>query len=85
MNFLNSVLKAFVGDKNKKDLKILQPIVNKVRSFDSAMSALTLDQLRDKTAEFKNKINEATKPFQDKIDTLNTEIETANIDRKEEI
>ncbi|MDH3322404.1 MAG: preprotein translocase subunit SecA, partial [Flavobacteriaceae bacterium] len=85
MNFLNSVLKVFVGDKNKKDLKLLQPIVDKVRAFDQSIGALTIDELRYKTVEFKNKINEATKPFQDKIDLLNTEIETANIDRKEEI
>ncbi len=85
MSFLNSVIKVFVGDKKKKDLKLLQPIVDKVRSFDTAMTALTLDQLREKTAEFKSKIEEATKPSQDKIDQLNTEIETANIDRKEEI
>ncbi|MCK4562781.1 MAG: preprotein translocase subunit SecA, partial [Flavobacteriaceae bacterium] len=85
MSFLNSVIKVFVGDKKKKDLKLLQPIVDKVRSFDTAMTALTLDQLREKTAEFKSKIKEATKPFQDKINQLNTEIETANIDRKEEI
>ncbi|MCF6222325.1 MAG: preprotein translocase subunit SecA [Flavobacteriaceae bacterium] len=85
MNFLNSVIKAFVGDKKKKDLKLLQPIVDKVRSFDDAIAALNMDQLREKTNSFKNIIKEATKPFQDKIDTLNEEIENANIDRKEEI
>jgi preprotein translocase subunit SecA len=85
MSFLNSVLKAFVGDKKKKDLKLLQPIVEKVRSFDSEMTNLSLDELRDKTVFFKNKINESTKPFHDKIDDLKNEIVNANIDRKEEI
>jgi len=85
MNFINSVLKVFVGDKTKKDLKLLQPIVNEVRSFDSQMESLTLDQLRNKTAEFKQKIKDNIKPFEDKISALNIEIETAHIDRKEEI
>ena len=85
MSFLNSVLKAFVGDKKKKDLKLLQPIVGEVRSFDSEMADLSPDQLRDKTVSFKNKIKEATKPFYENIDQLKTEIETANIDRKEDI
>ncbi len=85
MSFLNSVLKAFVGDKKKKDLKLLQPLVDKVRSFDKEMSLLTIDELRGKTATFKNRIGEARKPFEDQIEVLNKEIETAGIDRKEAI
>ena len=84
MSFINSILKVFVGDKYKKDLKLLQPIVNKVRAFDNEMGSLTLDQLREKTVYFKNKINEATKPFHDKIDQLKSEINSANIDKKEQ-
>ena len=85
MSFINSILKVFVGDKYKKDLKLLQPIVDKVRAFDNEMDSLSIDQLREKTTSFKNKIKEATKPFHDKINDLKKEIETANIDRKEEI
>lgn len=85
MSFLNSVLKAFVGDKKKKDLKLLQPLVDKVRSFDKEMSLLTIDELRGKTVTFKNRIGEARKPFEDQIEVLNKEIETAGIDRKEAI
>ncbi len=85
MSFINSVLKVFVGNKTKKDLKILQPIVDKVRSYDKQMNSLTLDQLRAKTLAFKAKIKESTKIHTDKIDQLNEEIESANIDRKEEI
>ena len=85
MSLLNSVLKVFVGDKKKKDLKIQQPVIDKVLLFDKEFSALSLDQLRAKTAEFKNRIKEATKPFQDQIEALTKESETATIDRKEEI
>jgi len=85
MSFINSVLKVFVGDKNKKDLKILQPIVDKVRAFDNEMEKLSIDQLRGKTVEFKQKIADATESLEDKITELNQEIETAHIDRKEEI
>ncbi len=85
MSFINSVLKVFVGDKKKKDLKLLQPIVNKVRAFDDEVEKLSIDQLRDKTVAFKQKITDTTKPFDDKITELTTEIKTAHIDRKEEI
>ena len=76
MSFINSVLKVFVGDKSKKDLKILQPIVDEVRAFDSQMESLTLDQLRSKTVEFKQKINENIKTFEDTIVKLKEEILT---------
>ncbi|MGB5362850.1 MAG: preprotein translocase subunit SecA, partial [Aureibaculum sp.] len=85
MSFINSMLKVFVGDKTKKDLKLLQPIVDDVRTFDAQMEKLSLDELRNKTQEFKAKIAAATQPFNDKIAELEKEIETANIDRKEEL
>ncbi len=85
MSFINSVLKAFVGDKRKKDLKQLQPMVDKVRSFDKQMEKLTIEELRGKTLEFKQQIAEAVKPFKDRIAELKQEIDQADIDRKEDI
>ena len=85
MSLLNSVLKVFVGDKQKKDLKLLQPIVTKTNSFEEVIAGLSNDELREKTNEFKAKIKEVTKPFQEKITALETEAEEAEIDRQEEI
>ena len=85
MNLLNSVLKTFVGDKRKKDLKLLQPLVEKVRSFDGEMEKLSIEELRGKTVSFKEKIAEAIQPLVAKIEELQNEIETAGIDRKEAI
>ena len=85
MSFLNSVLKAFVGDKRKKDLKLLQPMVDKVRSFDKSMEGLSIEELRAKTLDFKKQISEATKAFEDNILELEKELESADIDRKESI
>ncbi|MGA9271418.1 MAG: preprotein translocase subunit SecA, partial [Lutimonas sp.] len=85
MSFLNSVLKAFVGDKKSKDLKQLQPLVDSVRSFDKAMETLSLEELRQKTSDFKKQIKEATQPFEEQISALNVELESADIDRKEAI
>ena len=85
MSLLNSVLKVFVGDKKKKDLKTLLPIVAKVTAFESPIASLSDDGLRDKTLEFKSKIKAATDPFQNEIKNLEEEAKTANVDRKEEI
>jgi preprotein translocase subunit SecA len=85
MSILNSVIKLFVGDKQQKDLKILQPVVADVNKFEAAVSQLSHDELRAKTIEFKERIKTATKELDDKVLTLEEEAFTAGIDRKEEI
>jgi len=86
MSFLNSVLKVFVGDKSKQDVKATMPLVNKIKTFEAALEALSHDELRGKTASFKEKIAEARKPLQDKIDELlHTAENTEDIDKREDI
>ena len=85
MSILNSIIKIFVGDKQQKDLKILQPIVEKVTAFNSSISELTNDELRAKTAEFKQRIAERTNTFSDQIMALEKEAKEAEIDRQEAI
>ena len=85
MSFLNSVLKVFVGDKSKQDVKATMPLVNEIKSFESALEALSHDELRAKTDEFKAKIAEARKEFEDQINALQEEADTSeDIDRKED-
>ena len=86
MTFLDSVLKIFVGDKSKQDVKAIMPIVAKIKTFEPALSALSHDELRAKTAYFKDQIAEARKPHNDKIDTLLKDVETTeDIDLREDI
>ncbi len=86
MSFLNSVLKVFVGDKSKQDVKAITPIVDKIKSFEKAIESLSHDALRAKTAEFKMKIAEAIKPINLQIENLLQEAEnTEDIDRREDI
>jgi len=85
MSLLNSVLKLFVGDKQQKDLKLLQQIVEKTNSFAEAIGNLSNDELRGKSAEFKSKIKEATNSFETKITGLEKEVLSADIDRQEAI
>ena len=85
MSILNSVIKLFVGDKQQKDLKILEPVIADVNKFEAAFSKLSHDELRAKTIEFKARIKTATKEFDDKIFALEEEAVKANLDRKEDI
>jgi preprotein translocase subunit SecA len=85
MSILNSVIKLFVGDKQQKDLKILQPVVDDVNTFETAFSKLSNDALRAKTTEFKTRIKTATKEFDDTVAALEEEAIKADIDRQEDI
>ena len=86
MSFLNSILKAFVGDKSEKDVKAIQPLITKVHTFEKALAALSHDELRAKTAEFKEKIKHARAEKDAKIATLKSDAEnTTDIDAREDI
>ncbi|AXT53292.1 preprotein translocase subunit SecA [Aquimarina sp. BL5] len=86
MGVLDSVLKVFVGDKSKKDIKEIQPKVELIKKQEQAIAALSDNELRDKTLEFKNFINEARADINAKIDALSEEADaTEDIDRKEDI
>ncbi|MDT0678187.1 preprotein translocase subunit SecA [Autumnicola musiva] len=86
MSFLDSVLKVFVGDKSKKDVREIQPIVDKIKALESEYEALSLDELRAKTSSFKSKIADALKEVNEKISNLEQEAdESEDITRKEDI
>ena len=86
MSFINSILKAFIGDKSEKDVKALQGNVNKIKALESTLTNLSHDELRAKTAAFKAKIKEARAEKDAKIAALLQEVETiADIDKREEI
>ncbi len=86
MSILDSVLKIFVGDKSKQDVKAIMPIVNKIKSFEGDLEKLSHDELRAKTTYFKDQIAEARKPFMDHIAELESKAEaTEDIDERDEI
>ncbi|WP_378177037.1 preprotein translocase subunit SecA [Aquimarina sp. SS2-1] len=86
MGVLDSVLKVFVGDKSKKDIKEIQPKVDLIKKEEQAIAALSHNELRAKTVEFKNFVNEARADIIAQIDALTEEADaTEDIDRKEDI
>ncbi len=84
MSILNSILKTFVGDKTKQDLKKISPLVHKINAEQEQLKNLSDDALRNKTAEFKTQINTLRKPFEEAIAELKEEVDTSSgIDVKE--
>ncbi|MDC3276559.1 preprotein translocase subunit SecA [Flavobacteriaceae bacterium] len=86
MSILNNILRAFVGDKTKKDLNKITPLVTEIKDFEKKLEALSNDKLRAKTVYFKNQIVAARAQFDEKIFTLLEEVKlTQDLDEKENI
>ncbi len=52
---IGSTFRKIFGSKNERDLKLLQPIINQINSFETAFEALSDEELTAKTVEFKNR------------------------------
>ena len=86
MSFLNSILKTFVGDKTKKDLSQITPLVAEINNHQKNLESLSHDELRYKTIIFKEEIAEERKSFDLNILKLLEEVKlTSDIDLKESL
>ncbi len=84
MSFLNSIIKTFVGDKTKKDLALIHPIVTKINEHFNSFESISNDELREKTAIFKNTIQKNLKENINGINEIKSQIEnTPDLDQKE--
>ena len=84
MNF-NKFLKAMFGDKSSRDMKLIQPLVDKVKEVYPEISKLSNDELRAKTKEIQKYVQDSAIPFQEKITELKAQIEETPIDEREPI
>src|SRR6195256_4486767 len=53
---LDTLLAKVVGTQNERELKRLRPLVAEIRALEPSIQALSDDQLRGKTAEFRARI-----------------------------
>ena len=54
---LSKIIGSVIGTKNDRELKRMRQIVAKVNAQEEAIAALTDEQLKDKTAEFKSRFD----------------------------
>ncbi|MBD3638904.1 MAG: preprotein translocase subunit SecA [Crocinitomicaceae bacterium] len=69
------IFKKIVGSKSKKDDKIYQPYVEKVKTYESKIETLSNDELRAKTISFKEQIAAAVQNLEDEITRLEKQVE----------
>lgn len=71
------MLSKIFGDKHKKDIKRLLPIVAEINRHFEQLQSLTDEQLRAKTEEFRARIREATAEIEKEIEELKSKLKGA--------
>ena len=84
MNF-NKLLKSLFGDKSSRDMKLIQPIVEKVKAVYPEVEKLSNDSLRARTQQIRQEVQGAAQSQKDQIAELKAKIEDTPIDEREEI
>ncbi len=84
MNF-NNILSALFGNKSSRDIKKIQPLVEKVKAAYPAVQALSHDELRAKTKELQDYVQHSAADLEKQIADLKSRIEGTPIDEREPI
>ena len=84
MNF-TKILKALFGDKSSRDMKLIQPFVEKVKAAYPAITQLSNDELRQRSAAIRQQVQAAAKQQKDEIEKLKATIEGTPLDERADI
>ena len=84
MNF-NKLLQSLFGNKSTRDMKLIQPLVEKVKAVYPEIQKLSNDELRAKTQEIKEFVRNSAKNQKAEIERLRATIEDTAIDEREVI
>ena len=80
MSLINNVIrKIFGGTKSEKDIREIQPLVERINEIEKQLDAGTADELRAATKRLQAKIADAIKPQETEIAELQEKLETEDI------
>ena len=81
----NEIISKIFGNKASRDMKEIQPWVEKVKAAYPAISALSNDELRAASAALKAKIQGSATEERAKIEALKASIENTELEKREAI
>ena len=84
MNF-TKILKSLFGDKSSRDMKLIQPLVEKVKAVSPQIEALDNDALRARSKELQKQVQASAQEQKKQIEELKAKIEDTPIDERAEI
>ena len=81
----NDVLKKLFGNKAQRDLKEIEPYVERIKQAYEQIEKLSNDELRGRTESIKQRIQDYVQAERDRIAQLKSQIETTEINQREKI
>jgi preprotein translocase subunit SecA len=81
----NEVISSIFGNKAGRDMKEIQPWVEKIKAAYPAIEALDNDGLRAKTLELKAYIQEAAAEKREQVNALKASIESSELEQREDL
>ncbi len=84
MNF-NKILKSLFGDKSSRDMKLIQPLVEKVKEVYPQVEKLDNDALRQRTKVLQQQVQDSAKEQKARIAELKATIEDTPIEERADI
>ena len=75
---IQKLLQKLLGDKSKKDLKEIQPYVEKIQHAEESIRGISPDGLRQKTKEFKDRVKSSSKLEREEIISLKNSADQEN-------
>ena len=84
MNF-NKILKSLFGDKSSRDMRLIQPLVEKVKAISPKIEAMSNDELRQRTKELQQQVQSSATAQKAQIAELKAKIEDTPIDERADI
>lgn len=81
----NSFLGKVFGNKSTRDMKEIQPWVEKIKAVYPDIAKLNNDDLRAKTIELKKRIHDSVADLNAKIDELKSKVEGTELEEREDI
>ena len=84
MNF-NKILKSLFGDKSSRDMKLIQPLVEKAKAITPKIEAMSNNELRQRTKELQQQVQSSATEQKNKIAELKATIENTPIDERADI
>ncbi|HYK76497.1 MAG TPA: preprotein translocase subunit SecA [Daejeonella sp.] len=77
------LLSKLFGSKSERDIKLIQPLVEKTKEEYAKLAALNNDELRQKTLDFKSRIQSYLADLDQEISTLKTQAEEPELDMEQ--
>jgi len=84
MNF-NKILRSLFGDKSSRDMKLIQPLVEQVKAVYPEVQKLDNDQLRRRTKDIQQQVQQSAQKEKAEIERLKATIEDTPIDERADI